>query len=221
MAYIATPSSPRRTLTIGAVATLHLALGYALVSGFAATVWEKVDVLMPTTSWKDVPPPEPVPTIAPKPATDDTRIFSPKPVIDFATKDTGATVVDLLPMPQPSAQPGPADPGPVVPSASPSASFTAKGAVPLGSPGKWATSDDYPPAALREERVGVSRFRVTIGTDGRVRNCEIVASSGSPDLDRATCANVAKRARFKPATDDTGAAVSASYTSAVKWEIPG
>lgn len=61
---------------------------------------------------------------------------------------------------------------------------------------------------------------MTIGADGRVRNCEILASSGSADLDRATCANVAKRARFKPATDDTGAAVSGSYSSAVKWQIP-
>lgn len=62
---------------------------------------------------------------------------------------------------------------------------------------------------------------MTIGADGRVRNCEIVASSGSADLDRATCTNVAKRARFNPATDATGAAVGGSYTSAVKWEIPG
>lgn len=220
MAYVATPSSNRRTLTIGAVATLHIALGYALVSGFAATVWDKVDVLMPTKGWKDVLPPEPVPPIVPKSVSDDTQIVSPKPAMDFSAKNTGATVIDLLPMPQPSAQPGPIDPGPVVPSASPSASFIPRAATPLGSPGKWATTDDYPAAALREERAGVSRFRVTIGADGRVRNCDILASSGSPDLDRATCTNVAKRARFKPATDDTGTAVSGSYTSAVKWEIP-
>ena len=75
-------------------------------------------------------------------------------------------------------------------------------------------------AALREQREGVARFRVTIGPDGRVRNCEITASSGSPDLDRATCANVAKRARFKPAIDASGATVSGSYASAVKWQIP-
>ena len=221
MAYIATPSSHRRTLTIGAVATLHLALGYALVTGFAATVWDKVDVLMPTKSWKEVPPPEPEPTTQPKPAIDETRIFTPKPLVDLTPKDNATTVIDLLPMPQPSAISGSADPGPVVPSASPSASFTPRAATPIGSPGKWATTDDYPAAALREERAGVARFRVTIGADGRVRNCEILGSSGSADLDRATCANVAKRARFKPATDDTGSVVSGSYTSAVKWEIPG
>ena len=221
MAYIATPSSNRRTLTIGAVGALHLALGYALVTGFAATVWERVDVLVPTKSWKEVPPPEPVPTVQPKPTIDETRAFSPKPLIDFIPKDSGATVIDLLPILQPSAIHGPADPGKVLPSTLPSASFTPRAATPIGSPGQWATTDDYPAAALREERTGVARFRVTIGADGRVRNCEILASSGSADLDRATCANVAKRARFKPATDGTGAAVGGSYTSAVKWEIPG
>lgn len=221
MAYIATPSSLRRTLTIGAVATLHIALGYALVSGFAATMWDNIDVLMPTKSWQEVVPPEPIPTIAPQPAIDETRIVSPKPLVVFTPNNNGATVVDLLPMAQPSALAGPTGPAPVLPSAPPSASFVPHAATPVGSPGRWATTDDYPAAALREERAGVARFRVTISADGRVRNCEIVASSGSPDLDRATCANISKRARFKPATDTTGAAVSGSYTSAVKWEIPG
>lgn len=62
----------------------------------------------------------------------------------------------------------------------------------------------------------MARFRVTIGADGRVRNCELLASSGTADLDRAICANVAKRPRFKPATDEDGAVVSGSYTSAIK-----
>lgn len=136
MAYIATPSSHRRTLTIGAVASLHIALGYALVTGFAASVWDKVDVLMPTKSWKEAPPPEPVPTMQPKLTIDETRVFAPKPMIDFVPKDSGTTVIDLLPMPQPSALPGAADPGPVLPSASPSASFTPRAASPLGQSGQ-------------------------------------------------------------------------------------
>jgi protein TonB len=53
-----------------------------------------------------------------------------------------------------------------------------------------------------------------------VKGCEVTASSGSSDLDAATCANVAKRARFNPATDESGARVAGSYSSAVRWEIP-
>lgn len=221
MAYIATPSSNRRALTIGAVGALHAALGYALVTGFAATVWEKVDVLVPTREWKADPlPPEPQPSASPS-KTIDRNLIAPRPDIDLGARENSATEFTVIPLTPPTGLPGPIDPGPLMPQPSPSASFTPRAATPLGSPGKWATTDDYPAAALREERAGVARFRVTIGADGRVRNCEIVASSGSADLDRATCTNVAKRARFNPATDATGAAVGGSYTSAVKWEIPG
>lgn len=220
MAYVQTPSSHRRTLSIGAVGVLHAGLFYALITGFAATMIEKIDVLVPTRQWTDdPPPPAPQPTVEPSQLVDSQKLTSPREKIDLGLRDKGATVIDLFPLPEPTALPGPVDPGPPLPS--PSASFTPRGATPLGSPGKWATSDDYPAAALREEREGVARFRVTIGADGHVRNCEILASSGSADLDRATCANIAKRARFKPATDDTGAVVGGSYTSAVKWEIPG
>lgn len=221
MAYVQTQSTHRRTLTIGAVGVLHAALGYALVSGFAATMIPKIDFLVPTRQWKaDPPPPEPVPTVEPSKKI-DTTLTAPRSEIELGPRETTATEFTLPPLTPPTGLPGLGDPGPIVPSPSPSASFTPRAAMPLGSPGKWATSDDYPAAALREVREGVARFRVTIGADGRVRNCEILASSGSSDLDRATCANVAKRARFKPATDDTGATVSGSYTSAVKWEIPG
>lgn len=221
MAYVQTPSMHRRTLTIGAVAVLHTALFYALITGFAATVFDKVDVRMPTRNYPADPPPVPEPSVEPSQAIDPRPLVAPRPVIDLGPPENTATAFDLIPLPQPSALPGPIDPGPMLPSPSPSASFVPRGASPLGSPGKWATTSDYPAAALREEREGVARFRVTIGGDGRVRNCEITASSGSADLDRATCANISKRARFKPATDGTGAAVSGSYSSAVKWEIPG
>lgn len=223
MAYVQTPSTYRRTLTIGAVGVLHAALFYALITGFAATILEKVDVRMPTRNYPaDPPPPDPVPTTEPQPAIDETRIFVPKPLIDVTPNDSGTTVLDLIPRPQPRALPGPADPGPLLlPSPSPSASFAPRGATPLGSPGKWVSTDDYPASELRLEHEGVARFRVTVGADGRVRNCEITASSGFVGLDRATCATVSKRARFKPAADGTGAAVSGSYSSAVKWEIPG
>ena len=220
MAYAQTQNPQRRALTIGAVGALHVALGYALVTGFTATMIEKIDFLVPTRQWKaEPPPPEPQPTAEPSKAVDQQRLTAPRPDLDLGPRETTATEFVLTPLTPPTGLGGPLDPGPLLPSSS--ASFTPKGATPIGSPGKWATTDDYPAAALREEREGIARFRVTVGTDGRVRNCEILASSGSSDLDRATCANVAKRARFKPATDDTGATVSGSYTSAVKWEIPG
>ena len=221
MAYVQTPSSHRRTLTIGAVATLHVALGYALVTGFAATIFERVDILVPTRSWKDdPPPPSPEPGVEPSQAADSRPLTAPEAKIELDPNDNSATTFDLYPQPQPTGL-ATAEAGPLPPEPVPSASFTSRGATPVGSPGKWATTSDYPAAALREEREGVARFRVTVGADGRVRNCEVTASSGFPALDRAACTNVAKRARFRPATDASGAEIGGSYTSAVKWEIPG
>ncbi|MEQ1495097.1 MAG: energy transducer TonB, partial [Novosphingobium sp.] len=89
-----------------------------------------------------------------------------------------------------------------------------------GNPGNWATTNDYPSRALREEREGTTGFRVSVGADGRVTSCSVTNSSGSPDLDEATCSNVTRRARFTPATDGEGRPTTGSYTSRVRWVIP-
>ncbi len=93
-------------------------------------------------------------------------------------------------------------------------------AMPRGNPASWSTTNDYPTRALREERSGTTSFRVTIGPDGRVTDCVIVGSSGSPDLDQATCSNVTRRARFTPATDAEGNPTTGSYASRIRWLIP-
>ena len=217
MAYVNQLPRNRRTATLAAVAGLHAALLYALITGFAATVWDKVDAVLPSRNYKaDPPPPAPEPSVEPSVAPEPRPFVVPDPAIDLNPVTDNKVVVDLVP-----SLPTPLPTTPALgPSPSPSPSFAPKAAMPLGSPGKWATTDDYPPRALREGREGVARFRVTVGADGRVRNCEITASSGSPDLDRATCDNVARRARFVPATDASGAKVGGSYSNAVKWVIP-
>jgi len=53
-----------------------------------------------------------------------------------------------------------------------------------------------------------------------VTGCSVTSSSGSPDLDDATCANVTRRARFNPATDGEGQPTSGSYSNRVRWVIP-
>jgi protein TonB len=119
--------------------------------------------------------------------------------------------------------PPPAPPPPIVlapPAAPPPPRFTPTGAVPKGSPGNWATSNDYPSRALREEREGTTGFSVTVGPDGRVTDCEITSSSGSPDLDQATCDNVRRRARFTPAKDGEGQPTTGHYSNRIRWVIP-
>ena len=39
-------------------------------------------------------------------------------------------------------------------------------------------------------------------------------------LDDAACRRISQRARFDPATDETGGKVVGTYAGTVKWEIP-
>jgi periplasmic protein TonB len=98
--------------------------------------------------------------------------------------------------------------------------FTPKPPAPKGNPGNWANTNDYPPRALQQEREGTTGFRVSVGPDGKVTDCQITASSGHADLDAATCSNVKRRARFDPAIDGEGNKVSGSYSNRVRWVIP-
>ncbi|MDF8334128.1 TonB family protein [Novosphingobium cyanobacteriorum] len=92
--------------------------------------------------------------------------------------------------------------------------------VPASNPGFWVTTEDYPARALREEREGVVRFALTVSAEGTPTGCEIVQSTGSPDLDTQSCALIMERARFTPATDKKGRPVEGTYRSSVRWVIP-
>ncbi len=95
-----------------------------------------------------------------------------------------------------------------------------RAAVPTGNPGGWATADDYPPSALRDDMQGTTGFRLTVGIDGRVSACSITQSSGSPDLDAATCRLVTQRATFTPALDRKGKPAQGSYSNRIRWVLP-
>lgn len=93
-------------------------------------------------------------------------------------------------------------------------------ARPITDAGTWVTPSDYPALAMREQREGVTGFLLTIGPDGVPEKCEIVFSSGHADLDATTCQLLSKRARFTPATDAKGKAVTGRYTNRIRWQIP-
>lgn len=87
--------------------------------------------------------------------------------------------------------------------------------------GAWVTAEDYPSAALRQERTGRTVALVSIEADGRVSGCEVTTTSGHADLDEATCRIVTLRGRYQPATDADGAAVASEQSYAVNWALPG
>lgn len=96
----------------------------------------------------------------------------------------------------------------------------AQAPVPSNNRSSWITTADYPARALREKREGVTRFRLLISDRGRITDCQILVSSGSPDLDAATCTALRKRARFTPARDARGQPVTSEWTQNVRWAIP-
>ena len=215
MAYADQQMSGNRITALVVVALIHIALGYALVTGLAyegmRNVIKKVtavDIKKDEPKKKDEPPP-PKQKVAPPP------IVAPPPRINVAPAAPQIQTVQVAPPPPPIIIAAPAPP-----SAPPPPRIQPKGASPKGNPGNWATTNDYPTRALREEREGTTGFRVSVGGDGRVTSCSITSSSGSPDLDEATCSNVTRRARFTPATDGEGQPTTGSYSSRVRWVIP-
>lgn len=200
------------------VALLHLALGYALVTGLAYEGFKQVMKKVTTVDIKkDEPkkeekPPPPKKEAAPPP------IVVPPPMVNVNMRPPPLETTPV-PMPPPPIQQLPIQ-APPAPAAPPPPRIQPKKAVPKGSPASWATTNDYPTRALREERAGTTGFRVSVGPDGRVTSCSVTSSSGSPDLDEATCSNVTRRARFSPATDGEGNPTTDSYSNRIRWVIP-
>jgi len=218
MAYFDSTQDARRR-TIGAAGTLVIQglIGYVVLIGLAGH-FERPPVHRPLTGTSfPVPTPTPMPT--PTPAARETTLPripapSPNPPLPPKTDDTpvdrslptGTGQIDFPPLPPPP---------PI-----PSVSFDAKGPSPIGSPAAWALTDDYPALDLDLGHEGITGFTVTVGADGRVGACTVTHSSGFRGLDAAACSAVKKRARFAPATDESGRKVGGTYGNSVRWRIP-
>ena len=219
MAYVDQQMSGNRIIAIILVALIHLAVGYALVTGLAYSAMKKVvervttvDIEEPEPE-EEPPPPEEVPETQPPPPV------APPPPISIAPSPPPIQTQPTIPPPAPIAVRVP-PPAPVAPPPPPAPRVQPKSPTPKGQPGNWANSNDYPSRALREEKEGVTRFTVQVDASGRVTNCSVTGSSGTPELDSTTCSLIQRRGRFNPATDGNGNPTSGSWSSSVRWQIP-
>lgn len=214
MAYADQEMSGNKIAAFVIVALIHVVVGYALVTGLAYEGIKQVVKKVTTVDIKKEepkkePPPPPKQAAAPPIVAPPPKInvsVAPPPVQTVTTPPPVAPVVPIIAPPAPVPAPAP--------------KFQPKQAQPKGRSTEWVTTNDYPSRALREEREGTTRFRLTVGPDGRVAGCEITGSSGSPDLDQAACANLQRRGRFTPATDGEGQPTTGYYSNAVRWQIP-
>jgi TonB family protein len=92
-------------------------------------------------------------------------------------------------------------------------------ATPIGNPASWFPADAYPPEAKAKGEQGRTEFKLELDPQGRITECDIAQTSGSPLLDSTTCALLVTNGRFKPAHDASGKAVAGFWQSAMVWQL--
>lgn len=222
MSYLNQSHDPRRRVTaIVAVGAVHAVLAAGLLTGLKVN-FPKIDDIpfVGTTIELDDPlPPEPSPTTPPEqadyvPQTPETKLDLTE-IVGPERVEVDEVSTDLTYYPTgPGVEVTPNPPSPPPPA------FTPKRATPNNSSSNWISNSDYPRRDLVDGHEGSVGYRLVIGTNGRVSSCELTRPSGFRGLDSATCRLITGRARFDPATDETGAKVLGTYSGTVTWDIP-
>lgn len=233
------PRVPRRTraATIAAVALLHLVVVFALIKGLAAAGVID-DPFVDTSAYNVALPP---PAAPPSPSdTGDSASGKAAPESAAAKPREAAAPKPRIPRKSdrapPAASTGSQDRSGAGTSGAGSGgggagSGTGSGGSGTGSGGGAArpvektagTIDsirDYPRAG-RDARLGhTAVIEMTVGTDGRARNCRVVTSSGDAESDRITCRLAEQRFRFRPRLDGNGQPVEAIYRWGQRFFVP-
>lgn len=227
MAYADQQMSGNRIVALIIVALIHLALGYALITGLAYDAVSKVVERVTTIDVEEPPPPEDEPEEPPPPEPDAAPPppVAPPPPINIARTPPPIRTQTTIPPPAPPALriPPPAPPARVAPPPPPPppAPSQARGASPQNQ-GSWAAriQGDYPSSALRRDEQGTVTMRITISAAGRVSACSVSGSSGSSALDDAACRGMERYARYNPALNAAGDSISSSTTQAIRYVLP-
>lgn len=224
MAYIDSANESRTPALIG-VAAIHTALGVLIVTGLAGGVMNETVRKEITSIF--VPKPLPSPSPTPEQQVEQqnkaqTKVFAPDTPFPL---DPPGDPVDTTNEQQTYTQPDTTATGTV--GTGDGLGGTAKDPprrfdpiAPRVRNGGWVTDNDYRTPWINRGWEGTAGFRLQIGADGRVDSCTITDSTGHSALDEATCRLVQRRARFDPARNERGEAVSGSFSSAVRWQIP-
>lgn len=237
MAETYAPPRKVRWGTLLLVGLLHLAVLAGLVRAFApdltAVVVEKATSLVTVTI---TTPPEPSPAPSPEPsqrdegaAGDEGKTATPREV-----SAPPARIPRPTPAPRASStgtanQSGAAQQGEGT-GAGGNGNGTGSGRFGNGQGGIAVTKPvkiagdindarDYPtPPGGREVRRGQEVIvYMTVGVDGRARNCRVVTRSPDAEADRITCRLAEERFRFRPAQDADGNPVAAEYGWRQRW----
>lgn len=222
MAFVDQKSMKQRSAGMTGAIIFPAALGAIFISGLAVTDFpvppiiedfEAIDIKLPPP-----PPQEEIVESNPQKEAAQSTVVAPKPPIEVSTTEWTVKTIEKLPdlggEVIPIAIPSTGDIGPAMPTIIPAI------ATPRNDPGRWVTTSDYRTSWINREWTGTARFELQVSARGRVNDCRITKSTGHSALDRATCDLITRRARFEPATDASGQAVSGTYSSAILWQLP-
>jgi protein TonB len=67
---------------------------------------------------------------------------------------------------------------------------------------------------------GAVYYQMTVRADGKPIGCTITKSSGSGELDKATCTYARSFMVFEPARDAQGLPVQGTYIGRFVWSVP-
>jgi protein TonB len=232
MAYADNRMSRSRMTAIIIVALLHAILGYAFVTGLAYNVVKKVAADLKTFNVEEEPPPpeeKPPPPPPDQPQTPP-PLVAPPPIVRTNTPPPPMVTTNVSPQITMEAPRQPqtrtCSDGSVVevsrgcpppPPPPPRKVTPARAKANLVS---LFSDEDYPASAVRAGESGATGFRLDVGANGRVANCTVTSSSGSSALDSTTCRLLRSRARFSPATDNTGAPTTDTVSGRIVWRLP-
>jgi periplasmic protein TonB len=235
-------SGRSRIASAVAAATVHLLLGFALITGLGfrpATDGARDRLQIFDLAWPPPPQileqasePEPaqakevasgVPAAPAAPAAQASPVVAPSPRIRLEAPPP----VAAAPVPQlgsailPGIAPLPGTGGSGGEGQGTGAGGSGPGSGSGGGPAVRTrrisggfTNADYPRAAERIGAQGRVVARLTVAPDGRVSNCAVRISSGHEALDTTTCRLILSRFRFEPARDASGVPVAET----VEWE---
>jgi len=208
----------RNPAAVAVAVGVHLAIGYALLSGLAYQIIR----LPPKPTTIDLLPVDQVPPERqhPVPQAQHRPISDPQPQ-PRTRPDEDYKLPPLIPMAGPGdgAAGGGGGGTQEVQPEPPKLNLT-RDVIAGADRTRWITTEDYPSTALRQNLQGVVVVSAMIGTDGKVRSCVVTQSSGSQLLDDTTCRLYTKRAHFTPARDADGNPTTAQHSDRFRWQIP-
>jgi protein TonB len=204
-AFQVSPASPRRFISIGAVAALHLLVIYALASGLAAQLVDKIPDDIKADIVKEKPPEQPkTPPPPPPDLVKPPPPFIPPPDIVIANDAPTNTITAVTNVVQPPAPPKPA----------------AVAATLAAGRGNNCAAKYYPAIAVRLNHEGNTVLTVHIGADGSVTSADVTGPSGFSDLDQAAVQCVTAQWHFSPATSN-GAPIESTKQYRIVWKLTG